>query len=960
MMTQAITRSMGTTVGGNGPARLLSWAAGLVLSLLIGAGLYAVAASSVEENARQRFNDIAHGAQGALVARLNAFNELVRGMAAFYQAADGPVTRQQFHRYVDGLDIARNFPAIEMVWFAAAAVDDDRIGASRSERGADLAGDPDFSIRPARPRGSGVPARVDNAPPLRALEIRLPVYRHGAPLSDGAARRAAYLGSVGLGFGVPALVQRMLAQLAVPGLTLALYAGAPDAAGQGPLAIGAGDVLLFEPVSPPGPSFQAVLPIDFNGVLWKARFGVQKADLYTRFDRIFPFAALAIGLVGSLLMFAFFVSLVWSRRAAIEQRVLLDTVLDSVDAHVYMKDRERRYTYVNARTAEAMGCEPQEVIGKRDRDVLPAAVADAYWQRDCEVFERGERQAGQYQFVQLDGEVRQFWSVKVPVMLDSQVGAVIGLSTDVTELHKLKAQADAANLAKSNFLSNMSHEIRTPMNSIIGMSHLALKAVSNPKQRDYLEKIHHSSQHLLGIINDILDFSKIEAGKLDLEVLDFSLATLMQNVAHQLGEAAAQRRLVLEFALAPELSHQLRGDPLRLEQVLLNFAGNAIKFSRDGVVDIRVFPLQQSDQAAMVRFEVHDSGIGMTPAEVGELFKSFHQADPSTSRKYGGSGLGLVISKQLVELMGGAVGVDSAPGVGSTFWFTARLGKGVSFMQAGPEPVPQEVLDDIAGACILLVDDNAFSQQVGQELLEEANATVVIANNGKEAIDLMLRRRFDCVLMDLQMPVMDGYEATRLIRSDPRLREAVVIAMTANAGVDEQAEAFAAGMNQFVTKPTSPNVLFEVIASWLRKRGPRQGGAEAAAPEGGGVPAAPEPAPAGSMLDMEALALTFGANHDKMRKYAFMFLDSARDALDAIGEALARGDIERAADIGQRVKALARAVGAMEFAHLCDRLEALRLGGAPGDAAALLARMGVLREQLAEHMAMELGEPAPR
>jgi two-component system sensor histidine kinase/response regulator len=248
-----------------------------------------------------------------------------------------------------------------------------------------------------------------------------------------------------------------------------------------------------------------------------------------------------------------------------------------------------------------------------------------------------------------------------------------------------------------------------------------------------------------------------------------------------------------------------------------------------------------------------------------------------------------------------------------------------------------------------------FSQQVGQELLEEAAATVVVANNGKEAIDLMLRRRFDCVLMDLQMPVMDGFETTRMIRSDPRLRDSVVIAMTANAGLDDQAHAFAAGMNEFVTKPTSPNVLFEVIARWLRKRPP----ALEAAPELREAPAAtaaPEPA---GMLDMAALALTFGGNPDKMRKYAFMFLDAARDGLADLREALERGDIERAADIGHRMKASARAVGAMDFAQLCHLLEQLRVGGAVADAGALLARMLALRELLAEHMALELGAEQP-
>ncbi|UUZ53970.1 response regulator [Massilia sp. H-1] len=376
----------------------------------------------------------------------------------------------------------------------------------------------------------------------------------------------------------------------------------------------------------------------------------------------------------------------------------------------------------------------------------------------------------------------------------------------------------------------MSHEIRTPMNSIIGMSHLALKSVTNPKQRDYLEKIHHAGQHLLGIINDILDFSKIEAGKLELEVLDFGLATLLQNIASQLGEAAAAKRLTLAVDIEAGLAHQLRGDALRLEQVLLNFTSNAIKFSENGEILIRVRLVADDGKELIVRFEVHDQGIGMSEAEIADLFKSFHQADPSTTRKFGGTGLGLVISKQLAELMGGTVGVESAPGKGSNFWFTARLGKALSFLRNERDEVPQAVLDRLHGAYLLLVEDNVFSQQVGRELLEHVNATVVVASNGKEAIDLMLKHRFDCVLMDVQMPVLDGFEATRMIRSDPRLRSTVVIAMTANAGRDDQRRCMEAGMDEFVTKPISPNQLFEVIAKWIEQR-PVRGGRRVPPPQ---------------------------------------------------------------------------------------------------------------------------------
>jgi len=987
---------MRNTVTGSGPARLLFWGGGLAFSLLVAAGLYALALRTVEDGARQRFDSIARGAQPAVVACLDRYSNLVRGLTALFGAANGPVTRLQFHRYVGALDVARNFPAIDMVSFAAVldagydhAARDAFVKTVRADRSLKSAGYPGFVITPPGRRAhqevlvfieplapladkfgvdtgdtfgvdiaanpavaralerardsdglnaSGVPVVVSTPRPHLGLHMRLPVYRNGARVDSVGARRAAYLGSVGVGFGVPALVQGVIRQLAVPGLELALHTGPSDPSDpSGTLVIENASRLRADP----GAVFQALVPIDFHGSRLEARFSIRQADMYNRFDQVFPLVALATGLVGSMLMYAFFVTSYWSRRTAVEQRVLLDTVLDSVDAHVYMLNRERRYTYVNARTAEAMGRARRDVIGKLDRDVLPPATADAYWEQDRQVFEHGAHQAGQFEFVQHDGEVRQFWTVKVPVLCDGQVSAVIGLSTDVTGLHNLKAQADAANLAKSNFLSNMSHEIRTPMNSIIGMSHLALKSAASPKQRDYLEKIHHSGQHLLGIIDDILDFSKIEAGKLDLELLDFSLDKLMQNIAHQLGDAASGRGLSLEFDIDANLEQQLRGDPLRLEQVLLNFTANAIKFSEDGVVRIRARGLQQCDSGTLVRFEVADSGIGMTPAELGKLFKAFHQGDPSTTRRYGGTGLGLVISKQLAELMGGSVGVDSAPGAGSTFWFTARLAKSVSFLRAGPEPVPQQVLDQIAGVCILLVEDNVFNQQVGRELLEDAGAAVVVANNGREAIALMLRRRFDCVLIDLQMPVMDGFETTRVIRSDPRLRDAVIIALTANAGRDDQARARACGMDEFVTKPVSPNLLFEVIARALGTR----------------TPAAPAPA---GMLDMAALALSFGANHDKMRKYAFMFLDSAREGLADVADAFAHGDLERAADLGQRMKVSARSVGAIDFAQLCQELAQIP-GSAVADAAYfshLLARMTLLREQLATHMAVELAELA--
>ena len=570
-MTPAITHRMRTAVTAAARQRLLLWAPGMVLALAVGCVLYGLAARTVHDDARQRFDGLARGAQAQLTARLATFGDLARGASALFQATDTPVSRLKFRRYVAALEIGRHFPEVEAMTFAAAVDDAGRdafVAAVRADRSIEPAGYPDFEIRPAGRRAryevltflephaplserfgvdlavhpvigpalerardtggvsaSGAPLPVQMPRPHLRMGISVPVYRQGVPLDGVAARRAAYLGSVGVGFSVPALVEGLYEQVALPGLDLALFStGSPEVGGER---------LLYGVKTAPAGGFQAVLPLHFHDRPWKLRIALPDASLYNGFDRTLPIAALLVGLFGTLLVYSFFVRMYWSNRQQSDQRLLLDTVLQNIDAHVYMKDSERRYRYINPPCAAAMGLQPQDVIGRLDRDVLPTSLADLYWERDREVFDSGKQQAGQFAFTRRDGAVRQFWNVKVPVRQgsdgDGEVTAVIGLSTDVTELHELKAQADAANLAKSNFLSNMSHEIRTPMNSIIGMSHLALQKVSDPKQRDYLEKIHHAGQHLLGIINDILDFSKIEAGKLELEVIDFSLPTLMHN-----------------------------------------------------------------------------------------------------------------------------------------------------------------------------------------------------------------------------------------------------------------------------------------------------------------------------------------------------------------------------------------------------------------------------------------------
>ena len=485
--------------------------------------------------------------------------------------------------------------------------------------------------------------------------------------------------------------------------------------------------------------------------------------------------------------------------------------------------------------------------------------------------------------------------------------------------------------------------------------------MTDVRQRDYLQKIYHSGQHLLGLINDILDFSKIEAGKLELEVLDFRLDTLLANIASQLGDAAAVKGLVLQFDIAPDLPQRWRGDPLRLEQVLLNLASNAIKFSDNGSIYVRVRQSEERASHTLLRFEVQDRGIGMKQEEVAQLFRSFHQADPSTTRRYGGSGLGLVISKQLAELMGGKVGVYSQPGQGSTFWFTARLEKCVEASDDGIAEVEPDVLDVIRGASILLVEDNVFSQQVGCELLEDAGATVCVAGNGREALELLARQRYDCVLMDVQMPEMDGFETTRRIRADPKLTGLLVIAMTANAGSEDRARCVAAGMDEFVTKPIAPNLLFHLLAKWFRLRGGIGGiggigrdrlSAASTPPTAPPSDVAPELRDT-AILDLATLALTFSNDAVKMRKYAQLFLDTARDGIAEMEQAMALQDLGRLADLGHRSKSSALAVGAHAFAALCQSIEGLRLGGDLLQARALLTALGPALAQVAEQISLE-------
>lgn len=629
--------------------------------------------------------------------------------------------------------------------------------------------------------------------------------------------------------------------------------------------------------------------------------------------------------------------------------------------------------WVNPAFERLTGYELAQFAGHSPGALLQGRLTDqatVTYMRDCLAQGKGfsvdivnYHRSGDHYWVHIDvdpvfdeeGRLTHFISVETDITEKKRVEVQLRALNDDLEakvaertlaMEQARNEAVEASQAKSRFLAQMSHEIRTPLNGVIGMVQLAQAITADPRLRDYLDKISRSGYHLLGVVSEILDYSKIEAGMLELDPIEISLREVLHNDVDMLDERAKAKGLSLLLVCDAALPQFVMLDPLRLSQVMINLISNAIKYSEHGEIQVMASLLSLRDQRVRIRFEVADQGVGMSPEFMAQLFQPFRQGHPEIARHYGGTGLGLTISRQLVKMMGGQLQVRSVEGQGSTFHFDLDLDLAVP--PARPRLPESFNAESLRGRRVLVVEDNPFNQEIAREMLESVGVGVCVAEDGVVALRLLEDDLlpFDAVLMDIQMPNMDGYEATRRIRLNPAWRDLPIIAMTANATREDATRCQAVGMNDFLTKPVLAPTLYMTLGRWVVVADEEftpvkpDGMVFAERPakfdlrrEPAPAPLAPvvspvqPPAPPPPLYDLAVLEAMIGNDPAVLEKFIRRFLQTFREGLPMIESQFEQKDFAALSATGHRLKSTARSLGAKKLADVCQEMEALAREG---------------------------------